>query len=181
MEITTHPLFALYVMWHPSYPGGRQIADEIRMHFSRNLYRAVEAERGVSVLERCEPVPDSLIPLPIDWDNAEFTTVVVLADSTLVDDRDWVDHVRSIAQTAKRRGIPTVFSRNNGSSGARVRSRSASTALGQLGRTRRRASHPTDVGSDPRVLSDASTSPRPPLDHGVGGDGAGLLWATAGS
>ena len=42
MEITTHPLFALYVMWHPSYPGGRQIADEIRMRFSRNLYRAVE-------------------------------------------------------------------------------------------------------------------------------------------
>ena len=109
MEITTHPLFALYVMWHPSYPGGRQIADEIRMHFSRNLYRAVEEERGVSVLERCEPVPDSLIPLPIDWDNAEFTAVVVLADSTLVDDRDWVDHVRSIAQTAKRRGIPAGF------------------------------------------------------------------------
>ena len=109
MEITTHPLFALYVMWHPSYPGGRQIADEIRMHFSRNLYRAVEEERGVSVLERCEPVPDSLITLPIDWDNAEFTAVVVLADSTLVDDRDWVDHVRNIAQTAKRRGIPAGF------------------------------------------------------------------------
>ena len=56
MEITTHPLFALYVMWHPSYPGGRQIADEIRMHFSRNLYRDVEEERGVSVLEW--PAPD---------------------------------------------------------------------------------------------------------------------------
>ena len=54
-------------------------------------------------------MPDSLIPLPIDWDNTEFTAVVVLADSTLVDDREWVDHVRSIAQTAKRRGIPAGF------------------------------------------------------------------------
>ena len=109
MEITTHPLFALYVMWHPSYPGGRQIADQLRTHFGRDLYRAVEEERGVSVLERSESVPDSPTPLPIDWDDAEFTAVVVLAESTLIDDREWADHVRSIAQTAHRRGIPAGF------------------------------------------------------------------------
>ena len=109
MEMTTHPLFALYVVWHPSYRGGRQIADQLRTHFGRNLYRAVEEERGVSVLERSEPVPDSPVPLPIDWDHAEFSAVVVLAESTLIDDREWADHVRSIAHTAHRRGIPAGF------------------------------------------------------------------------
>ena len=67
MEIATHPLFTLYVMWHPSYRGGREIADRLRMHFGRDLYRAVGEERGVSVLERSEAVPGALTPLPIDW------------------------------------------------------------------------------------------------------------------
>ena len=109
MDTTTHPLFALYVMWHPSYAGGRKIADKLRAHFGRDLYRAVQEERGVSVLERSESVPDSLIPLPIDWDDADFTAVVVLAESTLIDDREWGDHVRSIAQTANRKGLPAGF------------------------------------------------------------------------
>ncbi len=109
MEIATHPFFALYVMWHPSYSGGRQIADELRMHFGRDLYNALGEERGVSVLERSEAVPGSLTPLPIDWDDAEFTAVVVLANSTLLDDPEWTDYVRGIAQTAQRRGIPAGF------------------------------------------------------------------------
>ena len=79
------------------------------MHFGRDLYRAVGEERGVSVLERSEPVPDARTPLPIDWDDAEFTAVVVLAESTLIDDCEWANHVRGIAQTAHMRGIPAGF------------------------------------------------------------------------
>ena len=109
MEIATHPLFALYVMWHPAYPGGREIADRLRMHFGRDRYRSVGEEHGVSVLERSEPVPGALTPLPIDWEDAEFTAVVVLAESTLVDDREWTDHVRDIARAAHGRGIPAGF------------------------------------------------------------------------
>ena len=109
MEIATHPLFALYVMWHPAYRGGREIADRLRMHFGRDLYRSAGEERGVSVLERSEPVPGALTPLPIDWEDAEFTAVVVLAESTLVDDREWTDHVRDIARVAHGRGIPAGF------------------------------------------------------------------------
>ena len=109
MEIATRPLFALYVMWHPAYQGGREIADRLRMHFGRDRYRSVGEERGVSVLERSEPVPGALTPLPIDWEDAEFTAVVVLAESTLVDDREWTDHVRDIARAANGRGIPAGF------------------------------------------------------------------------
>ena len=109
METTTRPFFALYVMWHPSYREGREIADRLRRHFGRDLYRAVGEGRGVSVLERSEPLPDAHTPLPIDWDDAEFTAVVVLAEATLIDDHEWADHVRSIAQTAHRRGIPAGF------------------------------------------------------------------------
>ena len=109
MEITTSPLFTLYVMWHPSYQGGQDIADQLRTHFGRDLYRSVVEGRGVSVLERSEPVPDAGTPLPIDWDDAEFTAVVVLVEATLVDDNEWVTYVRDIAQTARGKGIPAGF------------------------------------------------------------------------
>ena len=119
MEITTHPLFALYVMWHPSYQEGRKIADRLRKHFGRDLYRSVVEGRGVSVLERSEPVPDAHTPLPIDWDDAEFTAVVVLAEATLINDYEWANHVRGIAQIAYRRRVPAgFFSGDDGSSGA---------------------------------------------------------------
>ena len=109
MEMTTRPLFALYVMWHPSYREGREIADRLRRHFGRDLHRAVGEERGASVLERSEPVPGTRTPLPIDWDDAEFTAVVVLVETALVDDHEWADHVRGIAQTAHGNGIPAGF------------------------------------------------------------------------
>ena len=109
MGITTSPLFTLYVMWHPSYQGGRAIADQLRTHFGRDLYRSVAEGRGVSVLERSEPVPDAGTPLPIDWDDAELTAVVVLVEATLVNDDEWATYVRDIAQTARGKGIPAGF------------------------------------------------------------------------
>ena len=66
--------------------GRREIADRLRKHFGRDLYRVVGEERGVSVLERSEPVPGAHTPLPINWNDAEFTAVVVLAETTLIDD-----------------------------------------------------------------------------------------------
>ena len=109
MEMTTCPLFTLYVMWHPLYQGGREIADRLRMHFGRNFYQAVGEEHGISVFERSEPVPGTLTPLSIKWDDTKFTAVVVLAESTLIDDREWADHVRDIARTAQEKGIPAGF------------------------------------------------------------------------
>lgn len=115
METTTHPIFALYVMWHPSYQGGQDIAEHLRAHFGRDLYQSVVEGRGVSVLERSEPMPDAATPLPIDWDDAEFTAVVVLADTTLVDDGEWANYVRDIAQTtrgargARGKGVPAAL------------------------------------------------------------------------
>ena len=109
MEMTTGPMFTLYVVWHPSYREGQQIADLLRTHFGRNLYRGVGEERAVSVLERSQPAPGALTPLPIDWDDAEFTAVVVLAESTLIEDPEWADYVRAIANTAHGRGLPAGF------------------------------------------------------------------------
>ena len=109
MSATTRPLFALYVIWRPSCRVGPDIAESLRRHFSRDLYQAVAAGRGVSVLYRSEVATGARTPLPIDWSNADETAVVALSDTTLVDDPDWVTYVREIARTAAARELPARF------------------------------------------------------------------------
>ena len=95
--------------------GGRGIADLLRMHFGRDLYRGVGEERGVSVLERSQPVLGALTPLPISWDDAEFPAVVVLAESTLIDDREWADYVLHRAHRTQEGDSGRVLPGDNGS------------------------------------------------------------------
>ena len=109
MDLKNRPLFALHVIWHPSYSGGQEIANHLRVHFSRDLYKFVGKERGVSVLERSGPTPDGPTPLPIDWNDAEFTAVVALTESMMVDDHAWVNYIRNIAQEAQARGRSVGF------------------------------------------------------------------------
>ena len=108
MASTTRPIFTLYVVWHPSFEGGRALAARLREHFWRDLYRSVTAGRGISVLFRSEPFPETRTPTRIDWNDAENTAVVVLSDATLVDDPDWVAYARNIARAAAR-GLPARF------------------------------------------------------------------------
>ena len=107
MDTTARPLFALYVVWHPSYADGSQIADLLRRRFGGDRYRNTAGDRGVSVIYRSEAVPNDLVPLPIDWDEADTTAVVVLADAALVGDAAWVTYVRDLAQGAQAEGLHT--------------------------------------------------------------------------
>lgn len=109
MEMTKDPMFTLYVVWHPSFEDGQQIADLFRTHFGRDLYRSIREERSVSVLERSQLAPDASTPLPINLDDAEFTAIVALAESTLIEDREYANYVRAIADAVQKRGLPAGF------------------------------------------------------------------------
>ncbi len=98
------PLFALYVIWHPSFTGGLEMAEQIRTHFGRDLYRMVDGAPDVSVVYRSEPMPGVATPKPIDWADATFTVAVVLADAGLVDDREWTEYIGSLSREARARG-----------------------------------------------------------------------------
>lgn len=101
MEITTRPFFTLYVVWHPSNASGNKIANMLLKHFSPDRYRDVAGDSGLSVLFRNEAAPDKSVPLPIDWDEAEMSAAVVLADSNLTGDRAWADYVQELSQDAQ--------------------------------------------------------------------------------
>lgn len=109
MDSQNGPLFALHLIWHPLYSGGQEIANYLRIHYSRDLYKIVDEEHGVDLLERSDPVGDAPTPLPIDWDNAEFTAIVALTESMMVNDHEWVNYIRDIAQEAQARGHSVGF------------------------------------------------------------------------
>ena len=54
-------------------------------------------------------VPGKRTSLPIDWDEAEMTAAVVIAESGFVDDRDWTDYVRGVSRGARTRGSSAGF------------------------------------------------------------------------
>ena len=104
MEAATRPLFALYAVWHPSNTSGAEMADLLRRHLGHDRHRNVAGNPGVSVLYRSEIVPATLVPLTIDWDEADTTAVVVLVDSALAGDSAWSDYVHELSWNAQQRG-----------------------------------------------------------------------------
>ncbi len=105
METTTGPLFALYIVWHPSNVSGGKVADLLRRHFGRDRHRNIAGDSGLSVIYRRATAPGELVPLSIDWDEAESTAVVALVDSALTVDQAWSNYVREISRNAQTRGL----------------------------------------------------------------------------
>lgn len=107
MSDPTRPFLALYVVWHPDFTEGAEIAEMLREHFRRKLYENVAGGTGLSVLFRSTPVPGSPVPLPIDLNDAETTAIVVLADQALAADVDWTNYVREIVERTEAAGLGT--------------------------------------------------------------------------
>ena len=103
----TRPLFALYVVWHPSNENGCDLADVLRRHFGRDRHGNIAGDHGLSVIYRHEIAPGELVPLSVDWDEAETTAVVVLVDSALAGNTEWSNYVRGLSWNAQTRG-PSV-------------------------------------------------------------------------
>src|SRR5690349_2260801 len=105
MPDSTRPFLVLYIVWHPDFAAGAGIAEALREHFRRKLYENVAGGTGLSVIFRSTAAPRSSVPLPIDLDESETTAVVVLAESTLVGDPDWVEYVHGLAEQTEIAGL----------------------------------------------------------------------------
>ena len=101
----SRPLFTLYVVWHPDYTEGADVADALRRHFGSDRNRDVGGRAGVSALYRNANAPGSLTPIPIPLDDSDTTAVVVLIDTALAGDPDWTQYVEEISARADARGF----------------------------------------------------------------------------
>lgn len=105
MPDSTRPFLVLYVVWHPSYADGAQIAESLREHFRRKLYENVAGGTGLSVIFRSAPAPGSAAPLPIDLDEAETTAIVVLAEARLAEDPSWASYLHELVERTEAAGL----------------------------------------------------------------------------
>lgn len=107
MNDVAKPFLAIYVVWHPTFERGPQIAEAILTHFRCNKFKEVSGGNGISVLYRSKPTESSGVPLGIEFDEAETTAIVVLADSNLISDITWLNYVSTLANQTKNIGLST--------------------------------------------------------------------------
>lgn len=107
MAKSSRPILALYVVWHPDFKAGTKLARQLLVHYRRDLYSNAGGSTGLSVLYRSEVVPGSTFPIPIPLDESETTIIVVLAESNLCDDPNWVAYVRDLSEKTDAVGFRT--------------------------------------------------------------------------
>lgn len=105
MPDSTRPFLVVYVVWHPAFAAGAEIAERVREHFRRQLYANVAGGAGLSVIYRSTPPPGETTPLPIVLDEADTTAVVVLADVALAADAAWVNYVQQVGAATEAVGL----------------------------------------------------------------------------
>ena len=101
----SRPIFTLYVVWHPDYTEGTDIANALRRRFGSDRNRDVGGRAGVSALYRNTNAPGSPTPIPIPMDDSDTTAVVVLIDNALAGDSNWTQYVQEISARADARGF----------------------------------------------------------------------------
>lgn len=105
MSDPTRPFLVVYIIWHPGFHGGAEIAEALREHFRRKLYENVTGGTGLSVIFRSEPAPGCATPLPINLDEARTTAIVVLVEPNLARDSAWVRYVRELVEHTEAAGL----------------------------------------------------------------------------
>ncbi|WP_180699908.1 toll/interleukin-1 receptor domain-containing protein [Pseudomonas crudilactis] len=105
MTHDTCPFLVIYVIWHPIFTGGPEIAEVLRQHFRRNLYENISGGAGISVIFRSAILTDTGVPISIDLDDAHSTAIVVLADDFLSTDPAWIKYVQELAIRTDKKGL----------------------------------------------------------------------------
>ncbi|HAB18876.1 MAG TPA: TIR domain-containing protein [Verrucomicrobiota bacterium] len=107
----------IYVVWHPEFVRGREMAERIYKYFAREPEQPNARGLGIPVFFRSEPVAGKL-PAPVVMDEAQHTAVVVLADAKMViAGNDWSGYVAplardALANPARHRVFPVAFTPN---------------------------------------------------------------------
>lgn len=104
------PMLATHVLWHPGFTQGREIAEALRRHFRRDVFRNVAEEGlGLSVQYRSQAADGSGAPLPIDFTQALTTIVVALVDDEMASDPAWVRYLAGIRKARAGLGLSACF------------------------------------------------------------------------
>lgn len=107
MVCSARPFLVIYIVWHPKFVLGHEVARLLFEHFRRENYERITGGTGISVVYRFAMAESSDKPLPIDFTTAETSAVIVLADKNLADDPVWMNYIHELADQTSETGLAT--------------------------------------------------------------------------
>jgi len=99
------PPLNVYIVWHPKFAGeqgGTAIADRLYRTLAIHPRKVLSPGLGIPIYVRTseDKNPKTPVPCAIDLDRADHSVVVLLVDTNLALDDDWVAYARNIADAA---------------------------------------------------------------------------------
>ncbi|MBZ9790492.1 toll/interleukin-1 receptor domain-containing protein [Rhizobium sp. 3T7] len=107
MVDTARPFIVVYIVWHPKFALGRDIAKALFDHFRRESYEKITGGTGMGVVYRYAVAEDTAKPLPIDFSAAETSAVITLVDKEYVSDPVWLEFLHTLASQTDAGGLST--------------------------------------------------------------------------
>lgn len=109
---------AVYILWHPDYVHGRQIAKSLYSTLCRDSEKPLVRALGIPVYFRSALPEGERQPIPIDFTASEYTAVLPLISDEFVNDRDFSSYLEDLYQIcsqekSKRRMYPIQVSKNS--------------------------------------------------------------------
>lgn len=95
MSLVNVPL-TLYVVWHPTFENGQNIANAIYTTFCRNLDDPLSRGLGIPVFFRSQPT--GARPIPIDTSQSARNAIVVLLDENFVVSDDYNEYAKELSK-----------------------------------------------------------------------------------
>jgi SLOG cluster2/TIR domain len=111
------PRLVIYVVWHPAFERGRQMAERIYAHFSRDPERPNARGLGIPVFFRSATTANDQAPPPISIASARHTAVIALVDAEMMTGGPaWKSYVTQLwdeasAQPEQHRLFPVAFTK----------------------------------------------------------------------
>src|SRR5215207_7806178 len=91
------PYLNIYVVWHPDFDNGQNIAEQIYSCFNHDINAPLSRGIGIPVYFRSvNASKDVETPLTIKLDDAHRSVVIVLINSGLAIKKDWKQYVRDL-------------------------------------------------------------------------------------
>ncbi|MBE7731676.1 toll/interleukin-1 receptor domain-containing protein [Devosia faecipullorum] len=105
MSAPTRPFLVVYIVWHPAFEQGRELARHLFEHYRREHYGNVAGGAGLSVLYRFEADASTGVPIAIDLNEGDTTAVVVLFDEHFAGDAAYMGWLKQVEQSCDEAGL----------------------------------------------------------------------------
>lgn len=108
---------AVYIVWHPNYVEGQQVAIFLYSALCRNPEKPLVRSLGIPVYFRSKNFGGTNLPAKIDFSESEYTAIIPLISDDFVNDKGFENYLNELYESCseandKRRIYPVALSKH---------------------------------------------------------------------